>query len=245
MGVLNRDEREVQGSPMVGSLRLYHYEPVVHTLGPGRRAGVWVQGCALACPGCLVPDSHDPLGGEGIDPTTLARQIAETPGLEGLTLSGGEPFAQPNAVWALVTALKSRAPALSVMIFTGLRRELLVREPRLRAILEHADILVDGAYRQESRIGDPWRGSANQRIHYLTNRYGPADHAAAPRGALEFQVRRNGAFFMAGIPEPGVWDALAGRLGIGLPTGRTEHSEDAANAGARGPGQRNSERGNI
>lgn len=217
MSVQNQHIPMPQDSPEVARLRLYHYQPVMHTLGPGRRAGVWVQGCALDCPGCLVPDSHDPTRGDSVDPYALARDIAQTPGLEGLSLSGGEPFAQPEAVWHLITHLKSLAPHLSVMIFTGLRRESLLREARLCSILEHTDILVDGAYQHASRIADPWRGSANQRIHYLTQRYSPADHESAPRGELEFHIRRNGAFFMVGIPAPGVWDALAARLGIDSP----------------------------
>ena len=30
--------------------------PLVTTLGPGRRIGLWLQGCSFRCPGCMTPE---------------------------------------------------------------------------------------------------------------------------------------------------------------------------------------------
>jgi anaerobic ribonucleoside-triphosphate reductase activating protein len=193
-------------------LRLYHFEPRVTALGPGLRAGVWLQGCSLGCPGCLVPDAQAPAGGDLVSVGELTARIASIDNIEGVTVSGGEPFEQKAALSPMLRGLRERRPELSLMIFSGHRRETLERDPVCRGILSMADVLIDGPFLRERRHADGWRGSANQRIHYLSARYGPRDHEAAPANALEFLVRRNGAFFMAGIPAPGVWEAVVERL---------------------------------
>ncbi|TVR62696.1 MAG: radical SAM protein [Candidatus Competibacteraceae bacterium] len=194
-------------------LRLYHLEPLVTTLGPGRRAGLWVQGCRIGCPGCLVPDSHDPNAGDEVAVDGLIDRLVALPAIEGLTVSGGEPFDQAPALRALLEGLRERRSDLSLMLYSGYRRERLEDQADGRAILAQADILVDGPFVVAEQSPDPWRGSTNQRIHFLSDRYGARDHAAAPLDGLEFLVRRNGAFFMAGIPAPGVWEAVHQRLG--------------------------------
>src|SRR5437763_15935570 len=81
----------------------------VTALGPGRRLGIWVQGCPLACRGCLARDTWDPAGGVEMSATALAgtwRQ-AVLDGADGLTLSGGEPLAEPDGTAALLAAADS------------------------------------------------------------------------------------------------------------------------------------------
>ena len=71
-----------------------HYP--VTTLGPGRRVGVWLQGCSIRCAGCISPDTWD----SHVNLTSteqLARALAVwSPEADGLTVSGGEPFDQPE-----------------------------------------------------------------------------------------------------------------------------------------------------
>lgn len=43
----------------------------ITVLGPGSRVGLWVQGCALACPGCASRDTWDPGGGHAVDVSRL------------------------------------------------------------------------------------------------------------------------------------------------------------------------------
>ena len=71
-----------------------HYP--VTALGPGRRLGVWVQGCPLACPGCIARDTWDPAGGHevAVADLTAVWQAAVDDGADGLTVSGGEPLEQ-------------------------------------------------------------------------------------------------------------------------------------------------------
>lgn len=65
--------------------------------GPGFRFSCFVQGCPHRCPGCHNPDSHDPGGGREMAVEEVAAQLLGNPMTDGLTLSGGEPFAQAES----------------------------------------------------------------------------------------------------------------------------------------------------
>lgn len=139
----------------------------VLTLGPGRRLGIWVQGCKRACPGCANPELWDPEGaGEvGVDflaaaVNRLSRQGA--PGIEGVTISGGEPFLDPAGLGDMMDFLCSVTS--DILLYTGFRRrELAAYEER---ILSRAAVIIDGPYLQEHNCGHPLKGSENQTIYY-------------------------------------------------------------------------------
>ncbi|HXE72553.1 MAG TPA: 4Fe-4S cluster-binding domain-containing protein, partial [Candidatus Nitrosotenuis sp.] len=79
-------------------MRLFRRQARTRVLGPGERAVLWLQGCPLACPGCLVPESWDP---RALPPTPLEEVVTwilQIEGIEGLTLTGGEPMAQAAAL---------------------------------------------------------------------------------------------------------------------------------------------------
>lgn len=135
--------------------------------GPGIRMVVFVQGCPHHCPGCHNPDSHDPEGGYEVLTDRLITLLPDGKLVKGLTLSGGEPFAQAGALSIVAAAAKKKG--LSVMTFTGYCYEQLLERvallPEIKHLLEQTDILVDGLYKQEQRdLGLAFRGSANQRL---------------------------------------------------------------------------------
>ena len=145
------------------------------TNGPGVRAAVWVQGCTLACPGCFNPQTHPHVRRRLEDPRRLGRWMArQAP--DGISILGGEPFQQAAACALLAEA--ARAEGASVMVWTGypwpwLRRSPL---PAVKALLRHSDALVAGPYRQDLRTdGRGWRGSSNQEVVLLTDRFRQAD----------------------------------------------------------------------
>ncbi|MBM4343935.1 MAG: radical SAM protein [Deltaproteobacteria bacterium] len=175
--------------------------------GPGERFVVWVQGCPLACPGCWNPDTWAFGRRELHSVQDLAAIILATPGLEGVTFTGGEPFAQARALAALAAPV--RAAGLSVFVFTGYDLSELTL-PAHRALLELADVVVAGRYRQAERTLDlPWRGSGNQRVHFLSNRYGPEQLAGLPE--VEFHLSTDGSLAVTGFPTA----ALLGRTTAG------------------------------
>lgn len=164
--------------------------------GPGERFVLWVQGCPLACPGCWNPDTW---AFERRDLRTvddLAAVILATEGIEGVTFTGGEPFAQARALTAL--AERVRAVGLSVFVFTGYDLDELTRPEHL-ALLAITDVVVAGRYVEASRAtGLAWRGSANQCVHFLSDRYGPADMEQVAE--VELLLGADGAIIVTGFP---------------------------------------------
>lgn len=133
--------------------------------GPGFRFSCFVQGCPHGCPGCHNPDSHDPSGGREMTVEEVAAEMLGNPLTDGLTLSGGEPFAQAADCLRLTEAARSRG--LSVWSYSGWTFEHLRDEgtPEQKALLQALDVLIDGPFLLAERtLALPWRGSRNQRV---------------------------------------------------------------------------------
>jgi anaerobic ribonucleoside-triphosphate reductase activating protein len=170
--------------------------------GPGDRFVVWVQGCSLHCPGCWNPGTWSRRPATLVPPGELAGTIATTPGIEGVTLTGGEPFDQAAELAELAACVRSRG--LSVMIFTGYDLDELNTDAH-QALLAACDVIVTGRYRQEERTLDlTWRGSANQEVHFVTARYGPRAMPAAAE--CEVHIAADGSLTLTGFPPPGLTD---------------------------------------
>lgn len=143
---------------------LYHGSVVD---GPGRRSVVQLQGCRRHCPGCYVPETHDPAGGRAISVHRLVAMLISHVGepRDGVTVTGGEPFLQPTGLLRLLEALKEHGE--HTVVYTGATLEELAArpEPAVRGALALTNLLIDGPYLQ--RMGGnagEWRGSRNQRL---------------------------------------------------------------------------------
>ena len=133
--------------------------------GPGFRFSCFVQGCPHHCPGCHNPDSHDPAGGREMTVEEVAEELLKNPLTDGLTLSGGEPFAQAGDCLALAKIAHNHG--LNVWSYSGWTFEHLRDQgtEEQRALLSELDVLVDGPFLLEQRtLSLPWRGSRNQRV---------------------------------------------------------------------------------
>lgn len=178
-------------SPAPDTLRIAQVVPSTEAEGPGKRFALWVQGCAILCPGCCNPEMLPFEGGRLERVDALAERILATPGIEGVSLLGGEPVAQARALVPL--AERVRAAGLSVMVYTGYTREELaaMKRPEVDALLAQVDLLVDGRYEraqpEEGEGARRWIGSANQGLHFLTDRYRPEDPQF--RGANTVEIR--------------------------------------------------------
>jgi len=171
------------------TLRVAQLVPDTEAEGPGRRFAIWTQGCPLRCPGCCNPEMLPLEGGTAWSVAELGRRVLGTTGIEGLTLLGGEPFAQAAACAAL--AREVRRAGLSVVTFTGytLAELRAGTEPSWAGLLEVTDLLVDGRYdpsrpERERR----WVGSANQELHFLSGRYRPDDPRLAAPNTVELRL---------------------------------------------------------
>ncbi|MGE8259212.1 MAG: 4Fe-4S cluster-binding domain-containing protein [Stenotrophomonas sp.] len=182
------------------SLSRVHFP--VTTLGPGRRLGIWFQGCSIRCPGCISADTWGP-GHRRIAVDVLLEQLAPWwRQADGVTISGGEPFDQLDALLALLRGLRSRGPG-DILVYSGHALETL------QAPLRRAEGLIDGL------MSDPYlatagqtralRGSDNQRLSLLTglgrDRLAGLDRPHAPSDkVLDIMFDEDGSLWMAGIP---------------------------------------------
>ena len=133
--------------------------------GPGLRFTVFTQGCPHRCPGCHNPQTHDPEGGSWADTEDILAAAAENPLLDGITLSGGDPFLQP--VPCLALAEGAHKIGLNVWTYTGYTWEALLEENDAEklALLKETDVLVDGPFLLAERSLElRFCGSRNQRL---------------------------------------------------------------------------------
>lgn len=166
-GVAGSDCRSAERPPV---LRISGIEPESIVDGPGFRYVIFVQGCPHGCPGCHNPQTHDFSGGREIEMNTILAEIEENPLLSGVTFSGGEPFAQPEALLWLGHKVKTMRKHL--MVYSGYTYEELLdlgtERPAILELLELTDTLVDGPYLEEERdLTLAFRGSRNQRVLQL------------------------------------------------------------------------------
>lgn len=133
--------------------------------GPGIRYTLFTQGCPHRCPGCHNPETHDFAGGRLVTVREVVQDFFKNPMLKGITLSGGEPFAQARAAAELAKAVKEGGR--DVIVYTGYTFEQLVagEVPHAEDLLSVTDLLVDGRFELSKRdLTLKFRGSSNQRI---------------------------------------------------------------------------------
>ncbi len=118
----------------------------------------------------------------------IADILAAGNAIEGVTLSGGEPLEQPRAALAIAEAIRARSD-LSILVFSGYSVDEIRAQPLGPAILAAIDVLIDGRYQAPQRLGQGLRGSRNQRIHLLSDRYRQSDVEATPEAEVRIDAR--------------------------------------------------------
>lgn len=135
------------------------------TDGPGIRVTLFFQGCEHHCPGCHNPQTWDVEGGTLYEMPDLLKKFEDMPLVQGITLSGGEPFLQAAAACEVARFFKSRQK--DVWTYTGYLWEQLIKssDPVVHELLDLSDVLVDGPFiLAQRRLDLYFRGSANQRL---------------------------------------------------------------------------------
>jgi anaerobic ribonucleoside-triphosphate reductase activating protein len=183
-------------------LRLHHFEPRSRSNGPGLRSVLWLQGCTLGCPGCFNPQTHAISGGQLLPVAEISRRITEEiDAIEGVTISGGEPLQQAEALVRLLREIRQRT-RLSVVLFTGYSWEEAMAQPQAVALLPMIDVLLAGRYRSDLRVASSLLGSSNKTAHFLSQRYTQADLDRVP--PAEILIAPDGEMRFSGI-EPLRW----------------------------------------
>ncbi|MDR1731462.1 MAG: radical SAM protein [Synergistaceae bacterium] len=182
-------------------IRLLHHP--IKTLGPGSRIGLWLQGCSLHCEGCLSQEMWPFEGGRVLPVKDLAARIkaaCSDPALslDGLTVSGGEPFDQPPSFLELLRELDS-AEVRDVLVFSGYSvTDLLARYPEIPVRIA---ALVDGPFRLGQETEAAWKGSSNQTLTIFRPEYREryTRWEKMKKGKLQL-LRDDQGLFLAGIP---------------------------------------------
>ncbi len=121
--------------------------------------------------------------------------------IEGITISGGEPLQQITGLLSFLQLIRQKT-SLSVVLFSGYQWEEIQKMPLSSQVLNHVDILLAGRFIQEQRTASRLLGSANKSVHFLTNRYSPADIADLPEA--EIIIQTDGSMHFSGI-DPIQW----------------------------------------
>ena len=175
----------------------------VKVLGPGNRIGIWFSGCSHRCPGCSNPELWEPqeryqttaeLVMQLIDPICAVHPV------DGLTLTGGDPFMQPEALKRLLPELSQISS--DILVYTGFEYEDVCRT--YPEIISQIGVLIDGRYVQERNTGTVLRGSDNQKIivlnrqledkyqHYLASAQNEIQNFTALDGVISVGIHKPG-----------------------------------------------------
>lgn len=171
-------------------------------LGPGRRAAIWVYGCCFSCEGCIAPGFR-----EGAWETASPEEMADwylRQQADGLTISGGEPMLQAAALADMLDCIRRRTDC-GVIVYTGFVWEALQEKARadegVRRLLSRIDLLIDGPYVASLDDNKPYRGSSNQRLIPLTERYRGALYTYYSGGSRAMEIHLSGqGTLMVGVP---------------------------------------------
>ena len=136
--------------------------------GPKNRYCIWFQGCSKRCKGCWAKATWDSNAGKQYNLDELLADISKTPNIDGITILGGEPFEQSEALEYLCQNVQKMN--LSVVCFTGNKIDNL--KEKYASILKNIDLLIDGEFIEEEKdYSRPWVGSKNQNYHFLSKKF--------------------------------------------------------------------------
>jgi len=135
----------------------------IHALGPGRRIGIWFQGCSIRCKGCVSMDTWSPNKGASTVEALLGSISPWLVEADGITISGGEPFDQPEALSVTLQGVRS-VFSRDILVYSGYPLEQL----DLSAFDGLIDTIVSDPFDLSSNQTLPLRGGDNQRLTFLT-----------------------------------------------------------------------------
>ncbi len=180
-------------------LNIYYICEKSISLGPGTRFVIWVQGCLQCCKGCITPNSRPLYIKHLVKVNDLAKSIIQNEKIDGITISGGEPFLQATNLAKLLKIIKQYRPELNIIVFTGYTIEQLTTDIA-KNLLQYIDLLIDGQYIEELNVTQGLRGSSNQRFHFLTNRMLPYQIELEKGGRYNEIITGDDGTHIIGIP---------------------------------------------
>lgn len=176
----------------------------VENLGPGRRLAIWVQGCHLHCEGCISPDLWESEGGRKIDVAGFSASILRlAKNLDGITITGGEPFNQYQQLVAFCSFVKQKTD-LEILVFSGYTMDELFKKFPDKLFTRCIDFVVDGPFVKSLHDHGNLRGSTNQKMFTFdcTKEQVKVQELDVPpvNSPWSVELDDSSAAFMSGIP---------------------------------------------
>lgn len=171
----------------------------VTVFGAGKKLGVWFQGCSKNCKDCISPEYQEYGAGTKATVEQLLSFGKETCP-DGLVISGGEPFEQPEELNRLVTTFVEKYND-NILVYTGFTLEELIRkkDPVITDTLRKIAVLIDGTYIPELNKGQGLAGSENQIIHVMKHQELYQDAEKWDR-QLMCILKEDNTVWMIGVP---------------------------------------------
>lgn len=193
------------------SIRIAWYDKCTECLGPGKRFALWLQGCDRKCPGCISPETRSHDGGI-TEKCDAVADIIISSGMKEITVSGGEPFMQADKLVKIFSRIRKMIPEFGIIIYTGYLYNELKESGEadvLDLLDEYTDILIDGPYIRELDDDRGLRGSSNQKVTAITDRYKSQMSCYEEPSARKSTVKMTeNKLQMTGIPSAAVKDIL-------------------------------------
>ncbi len=200
-------------------IRIARLKRKTRVLGPGVRAVVWTSGCSRGCPGCVAAEMNRDEPRFVWSARELCDWVESIDGIDGVVVSGGEPFEQDLTTLAeFLRAIKNGPRRLCATLYTGKTLDELRADANACRVLNYVDLLIDGPYRRELDDGRVWRGSSNQNLIALNPDFEGAVADAQNRFGREIELKiaqdANGEsrLELTGVPEKDLLDNLRRNL---------------------------------
>lgn len=190
---------------MLNQNNIYLYKIIKNTkvLGGGNRFAIWVQGCNKRCQNCIAPDSwSNKDGGYYLSTEELVRLVVDSSNIDGVTISGGEPFLQSEQIFEFLSLLNLEKRRLNYIVYTGYKYDELLHNEKYQKLLSIVDLLIDGEYIDELNNNTPLIGSSNQSVYVLSDDGNKLAYEMQNKTSreVEFVIESKDEIFMVGVP---------------------------------------------
>ncbi len=126
--------------------------------GEGLRTAIFLSGCNVGCKGCQNTNFWDINSGKVFTVEQLIKEIKDKTPQKKVTITGGEPMEQKEALEELIKQLKG----FNIGLYTSFRFEDINKN-----ILESLNFIKVGKFEKDKKIYGRYFGSSNQHIIYL------------------------------------------------------------------------------
>lgn len=146
-----------------------HAYKISRVNGPGDRFTLWTQGCSKGCVDCFNPETWSNRENIILTPIEIFEHIRSLD-IDGVTITGGDPFEQEEELLLLLKLLDSLSLSKGVIVFTGFSYDEIRADKIREECCDYIDVLIDGRYEKDKRISSEIKGSSNQNIIYFSSK---------------------------------------------------------------------------